>query len=146
MTWYITGNSNIDPTKFLGTTNEQPLVIKTFNSEKMRINPDGNVGIAKTPASGTPYKLDVAGTINVTDIHKNGTSLVSSQWMDVSGGINYATGNVGIGKTPGAYKLDVDGVINASAYHKSGTPLVSSQWTDVSGGSTTGATSSSTVN
>jgi len=91
VTWYITGNPNIDLTKnhFLGTTNNQPLVIKTNssvdNTEKMRINPDGNVGIGKTPASGTPYKLDVAGAINADEIYKNGSSLVSSQWTDVSG-------------------------------------------------------------
>src|SRR5215210_5401992 len=87
MTWYITGNSNIDQTKFLGTTNNQPLVIKTNqladNSEKVRVNPDGNVGIAKAPSA--TYKLDVAGTINATDILKNGSPLSVSQWTDVSG-------------------------------------------------------------
>ena len=90
MTWYITGN-NIDPTKnnFLGTINDQPLVIKTFNTEKVRVNPDGNVGIGKAPASGTPYRLDVAGAINATDILKDGVPLgggEASQWDEVAGG------------------------------------------------------------
>jgi hypothetical protein len=106
MTWYITGNSNItsnntDPIKnnFLGTLNEQPLVIKTFNTERVRINSDGNVGIGKAPASGTRYRLDVAGAINATDIHKDGAPLSVSQWAEASGGISYTAGNVGIGTT-----------------------------------------------
>jgi hypothetical protein len=129
VTWYITGNPNIDATKFLGTTNNQPLVIKTNqqadNSEKVRINPDGNVGIAKAPASGTPYKLDVAGIINATDIHKDGAPLSVSQWAEASGGISYTAGNVGIGKEPAsAYKLDMAGPINASDYHRDGRHLI----------------------
>jgi hypothetical protein len=142
VTWYITGNNNIDPTKFLGTINNQPLVIKTNqladNSEKVRVNPDGNVGIGKAPASGTPYRLDVAGPINATDIHKNGAPLSASQWTDASGGISYTTGNVGIAKAPSAtYELDVAGTINATDILKDGVPLgggAASQWDDVTGG------------
>jgi hypothetical protein len=138
MTWFRTGN-NIAPTDFLGTLNEQPLVIKTNqaadNSEKVRVNPDGNVGIGKAPASGTPYKLDVAGTINATDIHKNGAPLPVSQWTDAPGGITYGGGSVGIDKAPSTtYKLDVAGSINAVDVHKDGAPLVGSQWEEASGG------------
>jgi hypothetical protein len=145
MTWVITGNANIDATKFLGTQNNQPLIIKTNqfadNSEKVRVNPDGNVGIGKAPASGTPYKLEVAGAINATDYHKDGALLSLSQWDDVPGGITYRDGNVmirgavGIGKAPSTnYKLEVAGILNAADYHKGGVPLVASQWADVSGG------------
>jgi len=137
MTWYIIGNSNIDPTKFLGTINNQPLIIKTNqladNSEKMRINPDGNVGIGKAPS--TTYKLDVAGTINAADILKNGAPLSVSQWTDAAGGISYGSGSVGIAKAPSTtYKLDVAGTINATDILKNGSSLISSQWADVSGG------------
>ena len=90
MTWYVTGNQNIDTTKFLGTTNDQPLVIKTNqladDSEKVRVNPDGNVGIGKAPGA---YKLDVAGAINASEVSKSGSPLVSSHWTDASGGISY---------------------------------------------------------
>jgi len=45
--WSTTGNSNTTgTTNFLGTINNQPLVIKTNNTERMRImNTTGNVGI-----------------------------------------------------------------------------------------------------
>jgi hypothetical protein len=143
VTWYINGNGNtfVDPTKnyFLGTIDEKPLIIKTNqaadDSEKVRVNPDGNVGIGKAPASGTPYRLDVAGPINATDIHKNGAPLSASQWTDTPGGITYGGGSVGIGKAPSTtYELDVAGTINVTDIHKDGAPLRVSQWKKVSGG------------
>src|SRR5215467_15036185 len=47
MPWDITGNS-IAPTNFLGTTNDQPLVIKTKNKEAVRVDSAGKVGIGTT--------------------------------------------------------------------------------------------------
>jgi len=42
--WNITGNSGTNsPTNFLGTTDSKPLVIKTNNTEAMRILPDGKI-------------------------------------------------------------------------------------------------------
>jgi hypothetical protein len=50
MPWALTGNA-IASSDFLGTTNHQPLVVKTNDIEVMRIEPDGNVGIGTTGPS-----------------------------------------------------------------------------------------------
>jgi hypothetical protein len=44
--WALTGNSGTNPAvNFLGTTDAQPLVIRTNNTERMRVTATGNVGI-----------------------------------------------------------------------------------------------------
>lgn len=55
--WTLSGNSLLDDTQFLGTTNSLPLIFKTTATdgtapaERMRITPDGNVGIGSTSPS-----------------------------------------------------------------------------------------------
>lgn len=45
-TWNTTGNSGTNPTtNFIGTTDNQPLVLKANNKEGLRILSDGNVRI-----------------------------------------------------------------------------------------------------
>jgi hypothetical protein len=61
--WLLTGNAGTNPaTNFLGTTDAQPLVIRTNNTEWMRVTANGNVGIGTT---GPGAKLEVAGAIKV---------------------------------------------------------------------------------
>ncbi|MCX7696753.1 MAG: hypothetical protein N2Z72_03550 [Bacteroidales bacterium] len=59
--WLLNGNSGTIPgTQFLGTTDNNALVIKTANTERLRVTSDGKVGIGiSTPAE----RLEVSGNI-----------------------------------------------------------------------------------
>jgi hypothetical protein len=62
MPWELTGNAGTNPANdVLGTTDNQPLAIRTNTSEKVRVMPDGNVGIG----TGTPSQKLTLGSGNV---------------------------------------------------------------------------------
>lgn len=62
--WNTTGNAGTAPaTNFLGTTDNQPLVVRTNNTEKARVTAAGNVGIGTTSPA---VKLHVVDTGDVT--------------------------------------------------------------------------------
>lgn len=62
--WNTTGNTGTTPAaNFIGTADSQSLAIRTNNTEKLRVTPDGNVGIGNT-APGV--KLQITDTGNVT--------------------------------------------------------------------------------
>ena len=57
--WSLNGNTGTNPaTNFVGTKDANDLVIKTNNTEKMRVSSNGNVGIGTTTPA---VKLDVKG-------------------------------------------------------------------------------------
>jgi len=135
MPWALTGNA-IASQNFLGTTNDQPLVVKANNIEAMRIESDGNVGIGTT-APNAPLQI---GSATYTQDSKiilgagNGvqqrvwsirvpygdTTVTSPNYglviRDETGGtdrfvIDWQTGNVGIGNANPQAALDVNGNI-----------------------------------
>lgn len=64
--WSLKGNSGIDSTvNFMGTVDGKPLIMKTNNTERLRINSNGNVGIGTaTPTA----KLNVDGTVKFENL------------------------------------------------------------------------------
>ena len=70
--WSLTGNSGTDPlVNFLGTTDNQPLVIRTNNTEQLRVTTSGSVGIGTTSPSAL---LHVAGTVTLQNVPGNSTA------------------------------------------------------------------------
>ena len=64
--WRNTGNAGTNPaTHFLGTTDDQPLIFKTNNTERVRIFGNGNIGIGTTVDAG--YKLNVNGDVRLRE-------------------------------------------------------------------------------
>ncbi|MBD3385259.1 hypothetical protein GF407_10085 [candidate division KSB1 bacterium] len=63
--WRLAGNSISTPaSQFLGTTNTQPLVVRTNNSERMRIASAGAVGINNSQPKARLSVLGDAGSVN----------------------------------------------------------------------------------
>ena len=55
--WVSSGNWSTGPSQFLGTLNQQPLVLKSGGQEALRILPNGNIGIGTT-TPGAPLEVD----------------------------------------------------------------------------------------
>lgn len=60
--WCMEGNLS-DTTKFLGTTNNSPLIMRTNNEERLRISEDGKVGIG---IANPQEKLDLLGNARLS--------------------------------------------------------------------------------
>ena len=91
--WSLTGNAGTTPaTNFLGTTDNQSLVFKTNNTEWMRLDTSGRLGLGTTPSTGAP--LTIRGT---------GASSEWLQLMDSSGvnqwHLNYSSGGLNFAET-----------------------------------------------
>ena len=71
--WSLNGNSGTDSTlNFIGTVDGKPLVMKTNNTERLRINSNGNIGIGTaTPTA----KLNVDGSVKLENMATGTTEL-----------------------------------------------------------------------
>ena len=130
--WSFTGNSGTNPNNnFLGTIDNQPLVIRTSNTERVRIDTNGNVGIGTTSPEMPLHivgnlglliqRADTSGLANV--YFRTGTdNNVMASIGFTSGGTNdlilrtgglqermriTSTGNVGIGTTAPEVKTHI---------------------------------------
>lgn len=110
--WNITGNTGISSSaNFLGTTDANPVKIRTNNLVRMTVGSTGKVGIG---TSAPTWKLDVkAGSINTDSVYRiNGLSVLSSTPSGIQVGI--AGSKVGIGTSTPTDALQVVGVISAT--------------------------------
>jgi hypothetical protein len=87
--WSMQGNAGTDPNnQFIGTLDNISLAFKTNNTERMRINGNGNVGIGiNLPTE----KLHVVGNGKITDNFKVGKkmNITGSLKIDSLGGVGY---------------------------------------------------------
>lgn len=64
--WSLTGNSGTDPSvNFIGTIDGQPLVVRTNNAERLRVDAAGNVGIG---TNNPTAKLNVDGSVKLENL------------------------------------------------------------------------------
>lgn len=71
--WSLTGNAGTNPaTNFIGTIDGQPLVVRTNNAERLRIDATGNVGIGQANPTA---KLNVDGTVKLENLPTGTTEL-----------------------------------------------------------------------
>jgi hypothetical protein len=100
--WLLTGNAGTDPTiNFLGTTDGKDLVIRTNNTERMRVLSGGQVLVNTTTAAAATDLFDAVGNATFTDA-VNG-------YATVDGGIGvYGQNNVsGTGGGAGVYGISL---------------------------------------
>ncbi|MEJ0101406.1 MAG: hypothetical protein WDO19_02115 [Bacteroidota bacterium] len=75
--WSMNGNTGINPSaSFIGTTDNQPVIFKTNNTEAIRIGANGNIGIG-TSSITDAYKLSVSG-----DIRAHKVKVYQDAWSD----------------------------------------------------------------
>ncbi len=106
--WLLAGNSGTSGTEFLGTTDAQPLIIKTNNTERVRIKDNGVIGINTTPDDN--YLLYVSGN-NYTHVGRFVSTRTSADDIGVYGEVAasdyYGIGGKFVGGFIGSYSVVV---------------------------------------
>jgi len=84
--WSLTGNGGTTPAnQFIGTTDAQPMIFKTNNTEQFRIGTDGHVKIGSFANAPTDAKLAVDGYIYARKL-----TVTSASWADFVFKKNYS--------------------------------------------------------
>lgn len=132
--WNITGNGGTAPaTNFLGTTDDQPLIFKTNNVERMRILPSvpaataGYVGIG-TPTPTAKLHIVSPGAPNVTNDFETAGSIAPFVNGIVTGGAWNST------NTAGAFTVGARGAQSGTGVTSSISQMVYSVTVPASGG------------
>lgn len=118
--WSNNGN-NASGNDFLGTTNNQPLILKSNGTEGMRLNPDGTIKFSAYLNMGSGFLWSNNGTLSFTGFTNdtnqvltgNGTfrSISSISGWQLNNNLLYTSPgiNVGIGVANPSYALEVNG-------------------------------------
>ena len=131
-TWNLAGNAGTTPaTDFLGTTDAQPLIVKTNGNEALRVTASGDVGIGtsapdarldvEVTGDGEPalsaqsnLRAGVVGTSNAS----NGVAGISTSANGVGGQSETSNGVHGVSKSADGVRGDStsgDGVLGVSS-------------------------------
>ena len=119
--WLTTGNAGTSSaTNFLGTTDAQDLVVRTNNTERMRVTSSGNVGIG----TSTPtQRLHVAGNLRLDNAFMPGNQAGTSGQVLLSQG-------AGVAPIWGWALTKNDVYV---AYSSATVDLTGNQWRDIAG-------------
>lgn len=125
MGWMLTGNIGTDPLlNFLGTTDAQPLIIRTTNLERMRVASDGKVGIGTNAPSqlvevkGGNLLLSNSGTageMRFAEPILNGTNYTAFKAQAQSTDVTYTLPNAAPGSSGMALVSTTAGVMSWAA-------------------------------
>src|ERR1700712_5253039 len=101
--WSLGGNSNATSASKLGTTNANPLILRTNNSSRLYIAPDGKVGIG-TSSPTTQFHVEGLGLLNIF------VSTVAPGLQSGSGLIGYVKGQpTAVGQRLGYFLMGSQG-------------------------------------
>src|SRR5260370_33827199 len=137
VSWDLAGNAGTDQhVAFLGTKDNQPLVIKTNadanpNVERLRVDASGNIGVGIASPLDIFHVFTSSGEARARFEANNGTGAFRAYSFgtrtsdfnlhirDESGNrdiftADWASGHVGIGAAPGTEMLTIDGYVRAS--------------------------------
>ena len=105
--WLLAGNTNATSNSWLGTANNNPLVVKTNNTERMRVLATGNVGIGETNPS---MRLTVARQLMLTN-----TGGAPELRLAAASGTNFTAFKTGTQGASITYTLPLSGGTTGSA-------------------------------